>query len=33
MENMGRKAAILAAACASGGAVGDAFLYRHDIDF
>ena len=33
MENMGRKAAILAAAFASVGALGAAYFYRHDIAF
>ena len=33
MENMGRKAAILAAAFASVGALGAAYVYRHDIAF
>ena len=33
MENMGRKAAILAAAFASVGALGPAYFYRHDIAF
>ena len=33
MENIGRKAAILAAAFASVGALGAAYFYRHDIAF
>ena len=33
MENIGRKAAILAAAFASVGALGAAYVYRHDIAF
>ena len=33
MENVGRKAAILAAAFASVGALGAAYFYRHDIAF
>ncbi len=33
MENMGRKAAILAAAFASVGALGAAYVYRNDIVF
>lgn len=33
MENMGRKAAILAAAFASVGALGAAYVYRHDIAY
>ena len=33
MENMGRKAAILAAAFASVGALGAAYVYRYDITF
>ena len=33
MENIGRKAAILAAAFASVGALGAASVYRHDIAF
>lgn len=33
MENMGRKAAILAAAFTSIGAIGAAYVYRHDIAF
>ena len=33
MENMGRKAAILAAAFASVGALGAVYVYRHDIAF
>ena len=33
MENMGRKAAILAAAFASVGALGTAYVYRHDIAY
>lgn len=33
MENMGRKAAILAAAFGSVAAIGAAYVYRHDIAF
>ena len=33
MENMGRKAAILAAAFASVGALGAAYIHRNDISY